>query len=464
MLLALLVAAALAAERPRPDLLVVTLDDWGTLDCPLYAGEGAPPMPVLEALAERGLVFDRAHAWPNCSPTRAAWMTGLHPERFWIGGVVRPRGGTPAYPVADVDNPPLPVEAFTLPEALKPAYATLLVGKWNLGNELNGPPAEDPRRQGFDRALAVSLYGVGPGYGGGTAGNPFWFEVTDGHEQASTDYSPEVQLEAFRAWWTSTHRARFCMLHLSLPHAPFHAPPAHLLPPGWRIGPSDRARYEAMVVAADALLGRALEVVDLATTIVVVWGDNGTPEEALGPAHQPGRNKGTVFRGGVEVPLVVAGHGVGVPGARTDALVSAVDLMPTLLELAGSPLDPASRASGLQLDGRSFAATLHDPSASARDALYVRRFRPNGPLPKAVDHRMARDARWKLVRLRDEAEWTVETELFFDLETDPDELEPLDSFALSPEASEARTALAALIDASAALAGDASPSTPPAPR
>ena len=98
-----------------------------------------------------------------------------------------------------------------------------------------------------------------------------------------------------------------------------------------------------MVEAMDTEIGRLLENVTLADTTVIFIGDNGTTggvdRAALSSATKA---KATMYEGGVRVPLLMAGAGVVSPNRRVTALVSAVDLFPTILELAG--IDPASRA------------------------------------------------------------------------------------------------------------------------
>jgi arylsulfatase B len=126
------------------------------------------------------------------------------------------------------------------------------------------------------------------------------------------------------------------------PHDPFHAPPAGLhpktsLPP---TGAANRAKFEAMVEAMDTEIGRLLKAVSLADTTVIFIGDNGTAGSVVAPPYSRTKAKATMYEGGVRVPLLVAGAGVVSPNRRVAKLVSAIDLFPTILALAG--IDPAA--------------------------------------------------------------------------------------------------------------------------
>jgi arylsulfatase B len=103
-----------------------------------------------------------------------------------------------------------------------------------------------------------------------------------------------------------------------------------------------------MLEAMDTELGRLLDNVDLATTTVIFMGDNGTPTNQVRAPYQGAEGKGTVYQGGVHVPLIIAGQGVTARGYNQQ-LVSCVDLFPTMIELAG--VDLATVAPSVDKDG-----------------------------------------------------------------------------------------------------------------
>src|SRR5262249_41112018 len=142
-------------------------------------------------------------------------------------------------------------------------------------------------------------------------------------------YEPPFIRDELLEWWNRTRGSRLAVWAMSLAHPPIHRPPSEELPPGYPIFlTSVRARYESMLASADLHLGQVLTDVDLATTLVIVVGDNGTPPDA---APDQRRAKGTTFERGIRVPLVVAGPGV-PHGTVSDKLVHIVDLLPTILD------------------------------------------------------------------------------------------------------------------------------------
>ena len=125
-------------------------------------------------------------------------------------------------------------------------------------------------------------------------------------------------------------------------------------------------------------------------------GDNGTDRNAILPPRDPEQGKATLYEGGLNVPLLVAGPGVTRPGTVSNALVHVVDVLPTVAELAGN--DPA--LTGKALDGRSFARVLSEPSSPGpRRFAYSERFEPLGPGPYRIDWRAVPDERHKLIEL-----------------------------------------------------------------
>jgi arylsulfatase A len=132
----------LEAPKGGANLIFILTDDLGYGDLSCY---GSPRIntPHLDGMATAGLKFTNFYAFPSCSPSRAALMTGCYPPRVGIPNVIGPPG--PAW-TADKQYGLNPDET-TLPEMLKTAgYATGMVGKWHLGHW----PETMPRRQGFD--------------------------------------------------------------------------------------------------------------------------------------------------------------------------------------------------------------------------------------------------------------------------------------------------------------------------
>jgi hypothetical protein len=141
---AALSTTALAAPRPRPNVLFILADDLGYGDLSCY-GRPDYQTPVLDGLARQGLQFMSAYAAaPVCTPTRCAFHTGRYPQRLPVG-LEEPL--TPRTP--DLG---LPAGHPTIASLLKASdYETALIGKWHLGWK----PESTPTRHGFDHFYGI---------------------------------------------------------------------------------------------------------------------------------------------------------------------------------------------------------------------------------------------------------------------------------------------------------------------
>ena len=128
--------AAAPAGRP-PNIIVVLADDLGWGDLGVY-GSSLIATPNLDRMARQGVRMTDFYASANiCTPSRAGLLTGRYPIRSGLAfQVIKPN-----------DNNGLPLAEVTIAEALKPDYATALVGKWHLGHVA---PFWPPTVQGFD--------------------------------------------------------------------------------------------------------------------------------------------------------------------------------------------------------------------------------------------------------------------------------------------------------------------------
>jgi len=402
------------------NVLVLVADDLGADQLALY-GKGAdyPSTPVLDGLAAGGVLFRSAWTNPICSPSRASLMTGRYAFRTGVGNGVTPHEYA------------LQPEEFILPEMLDAGapdvYSHAVFGKWHLGSEAVGG------------VLAPNLAGWGHFSGttenlGQPGGYFSWPKVVDGVVTTSTTYATTDVVDSALAWIAGATEPWLVYVSFHAPHAPFHAPPEELhsvdLSSAGPPGTNPRPYYKAMVEALDTELGRLLEGLgeQLANTHVIFVGDNGTPDEvAVSPS---GKHKGTVFEGGVHVPLIVSGPAVSAPGTETDALVVSTDLFATVAELAGVDLAQVQPA-GFVLDSVSWVPYLADPLQPAlRPWIFTEAFKPNGPFgakPETKFARAIRDERYKLM-----VDETSHHRLF-DLLEDPEESLDLLAGGLTPE-------------------------------
>ncbi len=331
----------------------------------------------------------------------------------------------------------LPDSEITIAEMLRDSvfpggqtYTRGAFGKWHL-SAAPGDPCH-PIRQGFD-VFAGHLFN-NEGAGGHYAWQQHAARATpNGCVVYSSTPSGEWDAERTgldaRAWIEGVissenpRRSFFAMVSFNPPHWPFQVPPQALVSPttwdelvlagldteGLRVegvrsclpgtnqeidSRAARLVYRASLEAVDTLIGRlvfrsAAEPFLLENTVVIVVGDNGTPDQvgwstqdpsAISPnsaPFPPNHAKRHVYELGVRVPLIVAGSGV-AQGATCDSLVSAVDLPATILDLVGASTGFAPQVG----DGQSFAGRFVHPTApfspGDRDHVYTEVASRNG--------------------------------------------------------------------------------------
>jgi uncharacterized sulfatase len=337
MLTPLLLAAA--AQTFRPNIVWISLEDVGA-QFGAY-GDEAARTPVIDALAERGLRFDRAFATtPVCAPSRSAVITGAHPLTL---GTMHMRSRA---------VPPPQVRPFT--ELLRAA------GYWCTNNDMTDYQFPPPRTA-WDVSSNAATWKDRP-----DKSQPFFavFNLFGSHES--------------QVWPTAEPAAA---RRAALP-AELRPDPARLTPPPyWPDTPAvreDMARHYGNVAVVDqqagAILKELAEAGELQRTIVMVWGDHGW--------GMP-RGKRWLYESGIRVPLIMAGPGLG-QGVRED-LASLMDLGPTVLSLAG--IDPPE-----WMEGRALAGFRQGIEP---EALLVHRDRMDEVADRA---RGFRTRRWKYIR------------------------------------------------------------------
>ncbi|MEO0323677.1 MAG: sulfatase-like hydrolase/transferase [Myxococcota bacterium] len=365
------------------NVLLLIADDLGLDASAQYdVSEDLPETPTLDGLAREGLVFDNAWATPACTTTRGTLITGRHGIH---SGVDR---------VPDTLDDAVPTLHRQLGATTD--VRTAVIGKWHLTRD--GSDLGAPLRAGADH-YAGTFEGVLDSY-------TDWTLTTEGRQERRTAYHTSAMTDLALDWIAAQEQPWFLWLAFVAPHSPFHLPPAELHERGLSgtaadIADDPRPYYLAAIEAMDREIGRLLatlapEVRD--ETLIVFVGDNGSPARAVSE-FQRRRAKGSLYEGGVRVPLVVSGAGVTRRGEREAGLVHTVDVAPTLLEILGAP--PMDG-----VDGESFAPALTASGATPR-ALNYTEFVSAEETGWAV-----RDARYKLI-VRDDG-----SEELFDVAAD----------------------------------------------
>lgn len=371
----------LALNAPaKPNFVIIMADDMGYGDATCYGGK--IPTPNLDRMAREGLRFTDFHSSGNvCSPTRAGLMTGRYQQRAGIPGVIN------ADPKVGAHHHGLhPDKEITFSKLFKEAgYATAICGKWHLGYTRNFNPIHHK----FDR------------FNGFVSGN--------------IDYHSHHDRMGVYDWWSglclveekgySTHlitrhaldfiekskNGPFCLYvaHEAV-HGPWQGPndPPQRGPNKKRgIKFADRQRaFAEMLAEMDKGVGEILDkLVELnidKNTFVFFLSDNGPAGGSAGPLR--GR-KGSNWEGGHRVPGIAWWPETIAPGKTTDELGISLDLMPTMLSLAGMEA-PA----GHRFDGMDLSALLKDGKLLAERSLFW-----EGPNPKSMI--AMRRGVWKLM-------------------------------------------------------------------
>jgi len=336
---------------PPRNILLLILDDWGIDSSPIdnqgNLSASLPSMPNLETLAARGVRFTNAYAQPVCSPTRASIITGRYGFR---NGVGHPSSNTLA-----ANEEALP-EIFT---AQSSGYGLASFGKWHLGGGDNGP---------LTRGGWTEFRGI---LGGGVTNYYNWSKTINGTTTDDiTAYTTTDQVDDAVAFITAQGSTPwFVWMGFNAPHAPFHNPPSHLkTSPDYPVdanneitdGANRRPAYNAALQALDAEIGRLLLSVDLSNTNIILIGDNGTPGQVIQSPFTTNHSKDTLYQGGINVPLVIAGPDVTYCGT-SQKQVHCVDIFSTILDLAGLT-EPA----GVEIDSQSLLPILKGRDSATR--------------------------------------------------------------------------------------------------
>ena len=376
-------------------------DDLGYGELGCY-GQEKIRTPHIDKLAREGVRFTRHYAGNAvCAPSRCVLMTGLHPGHAWVrdNSEVRPEG-----------QKPIPAGTATIARLLQErGYATAAMGKWGLG-----PPGSsgDPLEQGFDHFYGYNCqrhaHNFYPTYLWDDdqrieLNNPPFSASqklpadADPNSAASyeryqgNDYAPDLIAGQARRF-IREHRDRpfFLYLPTTVPHLALQVPDDSLAeyqgrwPDPPYVGDkaylphfAPRAAYAAMVTRMDREVGSLVALVrELGLeerTIFVFTSDNGPTYDRLGGSDSEFFNsadgmrglKGSLYEGGIRVPMIVRWKGAIEGGRVEDRLCGFEDWLPTLLDLGGfkTAVPPTT-------DGISFAPLLRGEMQAPRPFLY----------------------------------------------------------------------------------------------
>ncbi len=414
----LIVAATLAmavgcARDPRPNIVVIMTDDAGYSDPGCYGGEISTPS--IDSLAAGGIRFAKFYTNARCSPTRASLMTGMYPHRVGVGELCVRKNDTPfpGYKGA------MSKDVVTVAEALRAAgYHTLMAGKWHLGGRFKRDADRRPLARGFDRHFGK--------LGGGSSYFKSSSYSLDGETYVRGSEEVEASFYATRA--ISDHAVRFLReargedrrpfflyVAYTAPHTPHEVPEADLdrhsdlyeagdweavrqaryrgllreglIDERWAytpLAPELRRRFDGRAWAIDQMrrvaamssvvdegvgriTGALRELGELDNTLIVYLSDNGPDgfHSHVGAVPLTGAKR-FLSEGGTTTHCIFHWPaGIRDPGRIERRPGHVIDLMPTVLELAGIP-----RPEGQRLDGRSLVPVIEAKPFKGHEMLF----------------------------------------------------------------------------------------------
>jgi N-acetylgalactosamine-6-sulfatase len=413
LLVGLLFTGICQAVDHRPNIVVILADDLGYGDLACY-GRTDINTPNLDRLAREGVRFTDHYAnGPECTPTRAALLTGRYPQR--VGGLECAIGTgnvgryDDAIRLREINDLGLPAEEQTIAKLLSEAgYATAITGKWHLGYE----PKFAPQHHGFDYAF----YCIGgemdyfhyldtvAGYNLFQNGNPIR------REGYFTDLATDEAIRFIQQ--QNEDQPFFLYLPYTCPHAPFQGPadrqpdPLPLDSPLWKQSNAPPQVYVSMVEHMDQRIGDLIVTLDKCNfaenTIVIFASDNGGTRSSRN-APLSGF-KGSTFEGGIRVPGIVRWTGVIPAGSESNQLCMTFDFTKSIALLAG-----VKTRSDEFFDGIDIIGHVTEAKADFDRTLYWRKQRG--------------ESIWKGVRQGDlkfvaETRGGTETQYLFDLAND----------------------------------------------
>ncbi|WP_299064615.1 sulfatase-like hydrolase/transferase [uncultured Polaribacter sp.] len=318
-LLLLFFSTILFSQQQSPNILLIVADDMGIDVTPGFGiTENLPVTPTLNSFRENGISYTNCWAAPQCSPTRAAIMSG----KFGIKtGVMRP----PL--ILDTSHTSL----FTkIKEQSSTDYSMGLIGKWHIGGSSSSNYSH-PQDSGVPYYEGVFTSQVADYYN--------WTKINAaGQKEQITEYATTHLTNRAISWIDNQTKPWFLWLAHVAPHTPFQTPPQGT----YTTTPTnDSTTYLAMVESLDYEINRLIESMDeetLQNTVIIFIGDNGTPGKS-NTYYPAGHVKSSIYEGGIRVPLIITGKSVERVNEVEASLVQATDLHATILELTGVQLN-----------------------------------------------------------------------------------------------------------------------------
>ena len=431
-------------KKAKPNIVFIMADDLGGRDLPIY-GNRFNEAPNIDQLASEGMMFSNAYAAPVCSATRASIQSGQYPARVgifdFIPGHWRPYESVT---VPKHRTQHLPEDIVTLGDVMQNAgYATGYFGKWHLNN-------------GRENMPMARGYSTSHMYSGGGFYSPKFTPAYD----AGSDKRLSAQLTDMSIEFMTENKDKPFFVFLS--HYDVHVQldadkdliRKYLNKKKAPDYPSN-AVYASMIEHVDDSVGNMMNAIEelglKENTIFIFYSDNGGvdnrfdnvpllsgngksaypeghPLTFIATSNAPLRaGKGTLYEGGIRVPLIVRWPGKVPVGVTSDAIVSSVDFYPTFLDLVDGKANPQQ-----VLDGYSLLPALTENKSDPSREVFTHYPVFHHEVPMSA----LRKGDWKIVENLVSGEFEL-----FNLKYDVPEMTDL-KFSYTDKAAEMKAALA----------------------
>jgi len=339
-----------AQTKQRPNIVVILSDDQGWGDLRLH-GNLNIETPNIDSVARDGAMFERFFVCAVCAPTRAEFLTGRYHSRGGVRGV-------------STGAERLNVDEKTIGDTFKSAgYATAAFGKWHNGTQY----PYHPNARGFDE-----YYGFCSGHWGN------YFDPILEHNgkivRGKGFITDDLTDHALAFIEQNKNRSFFCYMPFNTPHSPMQVPDSFWEefrnhPLGMRNRDPEKEEIDktrcalAMCENIDWNVGRVLRKLEelklSGNTIVIYFSDNG-PNSWRWNDGMKGR-KGSTDEGGVRVPFIIRWPGHIKPNTKVSQIAGAIDLLPTLADMAGIPIVSTKPLDGVSIKPLIFEETENWP-------------------------------------------------------------------------------------------------------
>lgn len=375
-------------------------------------------VPNIRNLVRKGVRFKSAYSNPVCSSSRTTILTGRYGFRTGVGNIVGSAAGSGQLDTSEQCLPRLLTNYNS-------NIAAANIGKWHLNNPNPAFNLSIPNVIGYQHF-------EGPFIG---ALNSYtnWTKYTNTVQSTVTTYATTEQVNNAVTWIKSVNVSHpfFLWLAFNSPHDPLHLPPADLHNfsnlSGLQsyINANPKAYFKAMIQAMDHEIGRlfdSLQVLNrLDSTDVIFIGDNGNSNRTAQIANT-NRAKGSIYDYGTHVPCIIAGPSVISPNRTSDALVNAVDIFATVLELMGNTNWSAQLPTSIVVDSKSLLPIIINTNSTIRPWAFCEIFKN---ITDSADGKAMRNDEFKLIKFDNGLEE------FYNLSVDPLELNNLLNVSLN---------------------------------